>query len=332
MKLGRNVGAIRATGKFVENNQRRRQVLEKLGFIWRARAETQSAMDSSDTPFEQVYEALVVYREEVHPAGPFSVPLQYTVPDTEPWPESTRGMPLGRCAGKYSTEKFLRENPDAEQKLNELGFLLTAGMSANDIRFQNVFTALERYQEIYGDMLVPQPFEVPNKSEDWPEATWGLRLGARVNAIRSQGTFIKNDPQRRNMLDSIGFVWSPPEAERRKRGRKSNAEKELEEKEALEAAGKKAEAETESQEDSQDMDSLMSSFDFSGASDSDGNESIAPTWGFEGGQALQDAMAAAQEEAAEKASTDEYKPPKTLRESLSEARIRAIEVGVVEEG
>ena len=334
MKLGKIVGTIRSTGKYIDNNERRRKQLDKLGFVWRARAATQSAIDSTDVPFDQVYEALLIYRNEVHPVGPFSVPLQYTTPDSEPWPESTRGMPLGRCIAKIATAKFLNEHPDIEQKLKDIGFELNSGMSANDVRFQNVFTALERYKEIYGDLLVPQPFEVPSNTDDWPEPTWGLRLGARVNAIRSQGTFIKNEPSRRQMLDEIGFVWSPPESERRKRGRKPKSEiDEEEERAALETTAMTQEVESESHEDTQDVDSLMSSFDFSVTNDSEGTESIGPTWGFEGGQGgLQDAVNAAAEDAAQKAAADEYRPPRTLGESLSAALERAKEVGIIESG
>ena len=65
----------------------------------------------------------------------------------------------------------------------------------------------------------------------------------------------------------------------------------------------------------------------------DGPETRPPIWGFEGGQGgLQDAVNAAQEEAAQSASVDEYRPPMSLGDSLAEARDRAIEVGIVEKG
>jgi hypothetical protein len=332
LKLGQKVGQIRSTGKYVDTNERRRKQLDKLGFVWRLRAETKSAVDSGDIPFEQIFEALVVYKNEMKPNGPFTVPLQFAVPESEPWPESTRGLPLGRSISMLRSKSYLRENPGAEEKLEKIGFQLDTKVAANDVRFDNVYNALIRYKEVYGDLLVPQPFEVPNPSADWPEGTWGLRLGARVNAIRSQGTFVKNNDERRQLLDDVGFVWSPPESERRKRGRKSKAEKEQEEKEAFEAAANAAtQPDARAHEELDDVDSFVASFDFS-SSDDNGEERIAPTWGFEGGRELQDVMAAAQEEAEQKAAQDEYKPPKTLGESLAEAKQRAIEVGIVQEG
>lgn len=335
MQLGKKVSLIRSTGKYVDEKPNRRRNLDQLGFVWMARATANSNVDNAVVPFEQIYEALVVYRNEVTPTGPLMVPTDFTVPDSSPWPDRTRGLPLGRSVANFRSKSFLKENPDAEQKLYELGFLTDAKTSANDVRFMNVYNALKRYKETYGDMLVPQPFEVPDKSEDWPKETWGLRLGARVNAIRSQGTFVKSDPERRQMLHDLGFIWSPPESERRKRGRKSKAEKEREDMEAVAyAVGSRfADREGDGMDDGSDIDSFVSSFDLSSITgESSSEESISPTWGLEGGRGLQDVVAAAKEEAAQQAAQDEYKPEKTLEESLAEAKRRAIEVGIVVEG
>lgn len=332
MQLGKRVAAIRSTGKYVDENPTRRKQLDKLGFIWRARAATKSAVDNEDVPFDQIFDALVVYRNEVKPSGALTVPIDFTVPDSAPWPESTRGLPLGRSVSMFRSKSFLKNNPEAAEKLMDIGFQTDSKTSANDVRFQNVYVALKRYKETYGDLLVPQPFEVPDKSEDWPKETWGLRLGARVNAIRSQGTFVKSDPDKKQMLDDLGFVWSPPESERRKRGRKTKEQKEQEEMEAAAQASRSIVNDMDGNDDSSDIDSFVSSFDFSSISgEYDNEESLSPTWGLEGGRELQDVVAVAKEEAARQAEEEEYKPELTLSESLAEAKRRAIEVGIVEE-
>eukprot|EP00980_Cylindrotheca_fusiformis_P016692 scaffold5024_cov136-Cylindrotheca_fusiformis.AAC.21 len=335
MQLGKKVAAIRSTGKYVDEKPKRRKQLDQLGFVWSARAPAKSAVDNAEIPFELLYEALVVYRREVKPAGPLSVPKEFTVPDSPPWPERTRGLPLGRSSVTLRSKAYLKENPDAAAKLKEIGFLADAKASANDIRFMNVYNALKRYKEVYGDLFVPQPFEVPTNSDDWPEETWGLRLGARVNAIRSLGTFVKSDPERRRMLDDIGFVWTPPESEPRKRGRKSKAEKEREEMEAIaDANGTRAdESQDDGMDDGSEIDPFVSSFDLSSITgDSDSDEPISPTWGLEGGQELQEVVTAAKEEAAQQASQDEYIPERTLGQSLEEAKSRAMAVGIIQEG
>ena len=46
-------------------------------------------------------------------------------------------------------------------------------------------------------------------------------MGARVNAVRSQGTFVRTNPERRAQLDDLGFEWElPSSAGGKKRGRK----------------------------------------------------------------------------------------------------------------
>ncbi len=323
---------IRSEGKYIENNERRRQQLDKLGFVWRMRSETQSAVDSVEIPFEQIYIALKVYRSEVQPTGTLNVPPEFTVPESDEWPESVRGLPLGRSMQKLRSKSYLRENPDAEEKLTAIGFQISAKMAANDVRFQNVFIALQRYKEVYGDLLVPQPFEVPTDTKEWPKATWGLRLGARVNAIRSQGTFVKGNPERRHILEDLGFVWTPPESERRKRGRKSRAE--IEEEDEKRAQGVESSRGVDDFDDD-DLDSFVASFDFSGTDSSEppqDDDRISRTWGFEPGSEFQGAAAAAKEEAAQQTAQDEYKPPKSLEDSLRAARDMAIAVGIVKEG
>jgi hypothetical protein len=148
MKLGQKVGAIRENGLYVDMNEKRRQQLEKLGFVWRIRAPKNSAVDSADftIPFDQIYDALLVYRSEVKPSGPLSIPLEFTVPDTEPWPGNTRGLPLGRCLEQLRSTQYLSKYPGAKERLAQIGFETDNNMSANDKRFHAVYVALERYK------------------------------------------------------------------------------------------------------------------------------------------------------------------------------------------
>lgn len=229
MKLGQKVAAIRSTGKYIQNDEQRRKVLEDLGFLWRLRAaRRENKMDGIS--FEQVFDALQTYRQEVQPSSspedsPLQIPENFVVPDCEPWPENTRGLPLGKKIPTIRSKSYLKANPGATEKLKELGFQFDGKVAANDARFNRVYTGLVRYKEINGDLLVPQPFVIPENDDQWEEDLWGLRLGARVNAIRSQGTFIKTDPSRKTLLDELGFVWELPTADNeRKRGRKKKVE------------------------------------------------------------------------------------------------------------
>jgi len=326
LKLGQRVAAIRSTGKYV-NSEKRRKTLDDMGFVWRVRTvkEKDAAKGLS---FDQIYDALVIYRDNVQKNnGPLRIPNNYVVPNCEPWPENVRGLPLGRKLAGIRSKSFLAANPGAKEKLKAVGFQLDGKVAANDARFQIVYDALKRYKDVYGDLLVPQPFVVPD-SKEWPEPTWGLRLGARVNAIRSQGTFVNNFPERKNMLEELGFVWVPTSTEKgNRRGRKRNEEKE--ELEAMMAAAAKVSEEAAVSDDDSDaaLDSLLENpfqFDDSDSPEGGGGETL--TWGLEGGSRLDEAARLAEEEA----QAEEYKEPINLAESLAAATRRAEDVGIIE--
>lgn len=317
MKLGRNVSSIRQTGRYVHNDEQRRKKLEDLGFLWRLRTVAKED-DMDGISYEQIYAAIETYKSEYEQDNPtFTIPQPFIVPDCDPWPASTRGLPLGKKVSFMKGTAFTEKNPEVANKIKNYGVVVEQPYSngVNDSRFQKVFDALKRYKELYGDLLVPQPFLVPSDSSEWPESTWGLRLGARVNAIRSQGTFVNTNPERRRLLDDLGFIWSPPPAERgRKRGRKSKEEIEAEEAQfGIDVEGSSEKDTTESA-----MESLFGpSFDF--GTTEDGAED-GTSWDME------------PEEATEKEIEDDpdYKEPKKLSETLKEIAAKAIEVGVIE--
>lgn len=139
-------------------------------------------------------------------------------------------------------------------------------------------------------------------------------------------------------MDEIGFVWTPPEGEGRKRGRKSKSEIEAEDaKRAIEIEGTENSSSPAGQTefDDDDLDSFVASFDFSGT---DSNEPpleedyLSPTWGFEAGADFDEVVAAAKVESAQQAAMNDYEPPQSLQDSLAAAKQRAIEVGIVQEG
>lgn len=244
------------------------------------------------------------------------MPPNYVVPDCDPWPESTRGLPLGKILPTVFSRTYLKNNPDAEGMLTKLGFRMDAKSASNDLRYQKVYDALVAYKELYGDLLVPQPFTVPDNSDDWPEDTWGLRLGARVNAIRSQGTFVKTDPLRKDELDDLGFVWDPPSnAEGKKRGRKKKSELEGDD-----------DTDDESEMDSGEDESLFGSATGSGVDisrDSFFTGDKPPQWHFEGEDDEDDLLNNREEPVV-------YQEEKTYNETLKEMAEMAMNIGIME--
>ena len=53
---------------------------------------------------------------------------------------------------------------------------------------------------------MPKAFVVPSQAP-WPEDAWGIKLGSRVDGIRSADEHVRNHPERRKLLNDMGFVW-----------------------------------------------------------------------------------------------------------------------------
>lgn len=321
MKLGQRVAAIRATGKYVQNNETRRKILDDMGFLWRLRSPPSSGRKLDGIEFEQVYDALKMYREQVQPTGVLDVPPHYVVPDCEPWPDSTRGLPLGKIIPTVRGKAYLKQHPDAEAKLISLGFQPDVKTAANDLRYQRVYDALVKYKELYGDLLVPQPFTVPEDGKEWPEEVRGLRLGARVNAIRSQGTFVKSSPSRKAELDELGFVWEPPaNADGKRRGRKRKEEME-ESGEGL--VGSEDDAMAAPVASVFGTAAAASAFDTTRDPFFTGDQSSPPQWAFEG-EEDEDSLLEQQKD------DSKYATPKSFNETLEEMAEMAMSVGIME--
>ena len=142
------------------------------------------------------------------------MPKNFVVPRTPYWPELAHGLPLGarvvalRARSIHALDTERAETAERVEVLTRLGFeWQKANAPATSKRFDIVLSALKAYLAKHGDTQVPFPFVVPDGDAEWPEQAWGVKLGARVRAIRTQGTFVKNNPERRKLLDDLGFEW-----------------------------------------------------------------------------------------------------------------------------
>lgn len=232
LKLGVRVAAIRSAGRYVKDHPERKQELDDLEFEWRLREMSiTNGQVSSAELFEQICDALAIYKEHVD--KDLSINPTFVVPSQNPWPEHLWKLQLGSMVVSIrDKDPIVAEHPDREERLNKMGFVWEESGRAlfSKKRFEMVFATLVKYKEVYGDLFVPQAFCVPSEAP-WPESSWGLKLGARVNAIRSQGTLVANAPERRELLDQLGFTWELPSHIKREKRRKAD------EGAALEAAG-----------------------------------------------------------------------------------------------
>ena len=80
-------------------------------------------------------------------------------------------------------------------------------------RWDRVVRALFTFGELHstaGWLPVLQSFVVPSEAP-WHKMCWGMRLGNAVNSIRHREHFVKDEPERRELLDDMTFVWDERE-------------------------------------------------------------------------------------------------------------------------
>jgi hypothetical protein len=191
VKHGHRVHDIRSQELYVKHHPERRAELDALGFVW----------DDLERRWEEVRAALLAY-QEVH--GDLEVSYAFVVPSEAPWLEEAWGMKLGyRVNNIRGKEDYVKDHPERRAELDALGFV----WDIPERRWEEVRAALLAFQEVHGDLEVPQAFVVPSEAP-WPEEAWGMKLGNRVNNIRIREDYVKHHPDRRSGLDALGFRWS----------------------------------------------------------------------------------------------------------------------------
>jgi hypothetical protein len=85
--------------------------------------------------------------------------------------------------------------------LEELGF----AWNIHDVRWRRNLHGLQEFKRIYGHVMVPQKFTIPDKDPRWPPELWKLKLGGCVADLRHRTSTIQEDKRRE--LDALGFLW-----------------------------------------------------------------------------------------------------------------------------
>ncbi|ETL43933.1 hypothetical protein L916_05636 [Phytophthora nicotianae] len=119
MRLGATVANIRCRGNYDDMTERDKDKLEAIGFTWSPEDDrwTYKIMPALET-FQQVYRS-------------GWVPVDFVVPNEEPWPEASRGLRLGntfmkiRHTGAYSS--YVERD---RERLDELGIDFNADITS----------------------------------------------------------------------------------------------------------------------------------------------------------------------------------------------------------
>jgi hypothetical protein len=185
MKLGSNVYHIRNIGAYSEH----RTKLEELGLSFDV--EKNQKWDF----LTQIYPVLEAYKA-IH--GDLLVSKGFIVPKGDAnYSNDVWGMKLGsivctiRNKGVYVQYK---------ERLTALGL----NFEVKPLRsFDVIYSALETYKTVHGNLLVPVKFVVPQGDVRFPAETWGMKLGRNVDSIRNSGTYSEH----RAKLEELGFVY-----------------------------------------------------------------------------------------------------------------------------
>lgn len=131
--------------------------------------------------FEKVITLLKEYKEE---HGDCLVTQAYITED---------GIHLGQIVRRIRKGER-KTTPEEKAILDNLGFVWKVNKSP--VSFNEVVILLKEYKEEYGNCLAPQMYT----TED------GIRLGNIVKNIREG--IRKTTPEEKEILDSLGFVWT----------------------------------------------------------------------------------------------------------------------------
>jgi Fe2+ transport system protein FeoA len=182
MNLGVLVNTIRNKDAYLKYKER----LTALGFVYES---------VFDVQFAVIYSAFEAYKA-VH--GNLLVPKKFIVPEGDVnYSKDVWGMNLG------SIVSYIRNNDvylKYKGRLTALGFVYE---SVFDVQFDVIYSALEAYKVVHGNLFVPHNFVVPQGDVNYPVETWGMKLGINVNSIRNQGTYSDH----RAKLEELGFVY-----------------------------------------------------------------------------------------------------------------------------
>lgn len=153
-----------------------KQLLDDEGFIWVKR---------KSFNFDEYLAHLKEYN--LDPKHNEIINQNYTSPD---------GYELGKITLQIRSGKIkLNDDQGQKQKLDNEGFIWD--ISAN--KFEKLFNYLLLYKLKYGDLLVPQTFNITEKNDSI------YRLGLQVSKLRAKHSKMPKDQIQR--LDEIGFVW-----------------------------------------------------------------------------------------------------------------------------
>ncbi|RHY68360.1 hypothetical protein DYB26_009629 [Aphanomyces astaci] len=157
------------------------------------------AFEGVDTVhWDEKVQALIVYGKIY---GDLLVPSRFKVPKNDmQWPNSMWGMGLGGVVSRLRRDASVVP-ADRYKQLLDMGFVWNMDEFVWNLKIR----ALETYKALYGDLKVPQVFNVPTHDSRWPPESRGYKLGRAIDRLREYRGILPR--HRIDQLSAMGFVW-----------------------------------------------------------------------------------------------------------------------------
>ncbi|KAF0743471.1 hypothetical protein Ae201684P_020061 [Aphanomyces euteiches] len=153
--------------------------------------------------------AQCVHQLEGRPERTNLTPALFTVPEEEPFPEDLQGRRFDISVLRRAKQHGVLD-ADVVAEFDAIGFAWDGREELSLQQLEENLEALRIYKSIHGNLNVPSYYKVKEGNTQWPQKFWGKKFGNSVRALRKQQE--RMDPSRREILDSMGFVWNAIQA------------------------------------------------------------------------------------------------------------------------
>ncbi|KAH9153592.1 hypothetical protein LEN26_003520 [Aphanomyces euteiches] len=186
MRLGYLVSTCRKKKESLPRNIH--DALTAMGFVWKVKDKGTGPGRPPRISTAKQHEILEIVEVQHKLQGHTrftTLPNPFKVPASSEWPQHLHGCIV-------ETSKFRRAY--------RMGLLVSWSL---------LMKALQIFKNIYGHLEVPRLFEVSIDDPEWPVHLWAMKLGSRIQTIRSGCVKLSED--QREGLDALGFVWNAME-------------------------------------------------------------------------------------------------------------------------
>ncbi|KAE8888694.1 hypothetical protein PF005_g7288 [Phytophthora fragariae] len=148
----------------------------------------------------QIIPSLRVFQQQ---EGHLFVRQHFQVPvGDERWPRAAWGIKLGSQCQLLRRDVKDGLSGHRKRQLDDMGFVWSDAQWKWRMQF---LTAMETYRQLYGHCSVHHTFKVPADDPQWPDVSWGYRLGHAVAKVKASLEEMAMTPREMADLRKLNF-------------------------------------------------------------------------------------------------------------------------------